>query len=54
MEAIATLEAREARLLPALHPPEERLIGPVEPGQHVLEEVRVEGGVLGELCADHL
>src|SRR5260221_5949480 len=54
VQAVAALEAREARLLTALYPAEERLIGLVEPRQHVLEEVRLEGGVLWHLRADGL
>ena len=50
----AALEAREARLLASRHPPEERLIGPVEPGQHVLQDVAVEGGVLRHVRTDIL
>jgi hypothetical protein len=46
--AVPALVAREARLLAALHPAEERLIGPVQPRQHVLQHVAVDGGVLRE------
>jgi hypothetical protein len=57
VEAIAALEAREARLLSSLapvHPGEVRLIGRVEPGEHVLQDVAVDGGVVGHLRADGL
>src|SRR5258708_45579 len=37
--ALPPLETRKARLLAALHPSEEALIGRVEPAQHILEEV---------------
>jgi hypothetical protein len=54
MEAIPPLETREASLLAALHPAEERLIGLVEPGQHILQHMAVDCGVLWELGADGL
>ena len=44
----------KARLLPRLHAPEERLIRLVEPCQHVLQHVAVDGGVFGHLCPDGL
>ena len=39
---------------PRLDAPEERLIGLVEPCQHVLQDVRVDGGVLRECGAEVL
>ena len=54
MPAGAPLEARETGLLARLHPSEESLIGPVEPGEHVLQHVAVEGGVFRERGADIL
>src|SRR5258707_5832010 len=44
--AVPAFAAREARLLAALSPAEERLRGLVAPRQHVLEAGRVEGCVL--------
>jgi hypothetical protein len=52
MIAMASLEAREARLLAPLEATEERLVGPVQPGQYVLEEVAMNGRVLRELSAE--
>jgi hypothetical protein len=49
---MSALEAREPCFLPVLHPPEERLIGLVETGQHVLQHVAVNSRVLRELRAD--
>src|SRR5260221_11425695 len=54
VEAVAPLETWESSLLAALHPSEEGLIGLVEPGEHVLEGVGVNGRVCGELGADSL
>src|SRR5262249_10964778 len=54
MEAIAALEAREARPLAPVHPTEERLRGHIQSGQHVLQEVRVDGSILRQLGADGL
>ena len=52
--AVTPLKARKARLLAIRHPPEERLIGLVEPRQHVLQDVAVEGGVRREVRPDRL
>ena len=52
MPAAAPLEAGKARLLPRLHAPEERLVRLVEPGQHVLQHVAVDGGVFWHLGPD--
>jgi hypothetical protein len=51
---MAPLEPRKTRLLPRLHPPEERLIGRVQAGQHVLQHLGREGSVVGEGGADVL
>jgi hypothetical protein len=48
VEAVAALEAREARSLAPLHPPEARRSGRVAPRQHVLEHRAVEGSRLRE------
>jgi hypothetical protein len=50
-EAIASLEAGEPRLVSPLDAPEERLIGLVQPREHVLQDVRVDGRVLRKLRA---
>jgi hypothetical protein len=53
--AVLALEAREAGFLPALHSAEERLIGLVEPRQHILQDMRVHGGVVREVtCSPSL
>ncbi len=52
--AIAPFEAREAGLLAALYPPEERLLGLVQPRQHVLQHMAVDRGVLRILRPDGL
>src|SRR5262249_49918216 len=54
VEAVASLEAGEARLLAPLHAAAERLIGPVESRQHVWPDMRVDGRVFGDLGADRL
>src|SRR5262249_51621026 len=46
--AVAPLEARNAWFLAVRQPAEDRLIGRVQPGQHRLQDLRVEGGVCGE------
>jgi hypothetical protein len=56
-EAVETnmpLETRETCLLAALHPAEERLVGPLEPREHVLQDVAVDGGVIRERGPDVL
>ena len=45
---MAALEAGIAWLLAPLDPLKERLIGFVEPGQHILQDVAVESIILGE------
>jgi hypothetical protein len=52
--AVPALAAREPSLLAARHPPEERRIGLGEPGEHVLEDVAVHGGIGGERGANGL
>jgi hypothetical protein len=54
VEAVAALEAREASLLTPLHAAEEGLVGLIQPRQHVLQHVAVDGGVLGERRPDVL
>jgi hypothetical protein len=51
---MAPLDAGEPRLLPVCHPPEERLLRLVKPGQDLLQHLAVEGRVLRELRADGL
>ncbi len=46
--ARAALETGKARGLPRGHAAEERLVGPVQAGEHVLQDVRMDGGVLRE------
>ena len=46
MPAVAPLIAGKSRLLARLHPEKERLIRLVQPRQHVLQHMAVEGGVL--------
>jgi hypothetical protein len=50
--AVAPLEAREPRLRAPLDATEERLLGLLQPRQHVLQHMRVDGGVLRE-CGPH-
>ena len=50
----ARLIAREARLLSRLHAAKERLIGLVEPREHILQDVLVDGRVLWKVGADVL
>jgi len=45
MTPIAPFETRETRLLAAVNPSEEGLVGLVEPCQHVLQHMGVDGGV---------
>ncbi len=52
MEAVATLEPWEARLLTALDTPKERLIGLVQSRQHVLQDMGMDGRVLWEHLTD--
>src|SRR5690348_917250 len=52
--AASALIARETGLLSRRYPLEECLIGSVQAGQHVLEDVRVDGRVLRERFADRL
>jgi hypothetical protein len=54
MVAVLALEAREARFLAPFEPAEEGLIGLVEPREHILQHVAVDGGVLGKRGADIL
>src|SRR5216683_3207165 len=54
VEAVAALEAWEAGLLAPLHAAEERLVGLVEAGEHILEDVGVDGRVFGERGAHGL
>jgi hypothetical protein len=54
VEAVAALEARESCFLASLGSPEERLIGLVEPRQHVLQHVGMDGGVVWKRGADVL
>ncbi len=51
---VASLGAREAGLLARLHPAEERLVGLVQAGEHLLQDVAVDGGVFPEVLADAL
>ena len=52
--ARAPLKTRETRLLAAVDAPEERLVGLVQPGQHILQDMRVDGLILGERSTDVL
>jgi hypothetical protein len=52
--AILALEARESGLLAALEPAEERPIRLVQPREHVLQHMAVEGSVLQKRRADIL
>ena len=52
--AVAPLETRKARLLAPLDATEERLIRLIQPRQHVLQDVAVNGRILGELRANVL
>jgi hypothetical protein len=52
VKALASFEAREARLFTALHAAEERLIRLVQACQHVLAHMAVDGGILRQLRAD--
>jgi hypothetical protein len=54
MVAGAALKAREARFLAPRDAPEEGLIRLVEPREHVVQDMGVEGGVLGKLRTDGL
>ena len=54
MIATPSFEAGKARLLSLLDATEERLIGPIQSRQHVLQHVRVDGGVCGKLSAQIL
>src|SRR5262249_7252717 len=54
LEAITALEAWKAGLLTPLHAAEEHLVGLVEPRQHILEHMAVDGGIVWELGADVL
>ena len=53
VEAVAPLKAREARRLSFPDAAEERLIGLVEPRQHILQDMAVDGRVLRE-CRAHV
>src|SRR5260221_3529374 len=52
VEAVAALEAGEAGFLAALHPAKERLIGLIQPGEHILQHVAIDGHIFGKLGAD--
>src|SRR5262249_44609220 len=52
--APAALEAWKADRLARLHPAEERLIGVVQAGEHILQDMAVESGVVGTLRPDIL
>jgi len=52
VEAIAALEAWESGFLPALEAAEKRLIRLVEPRQHVLQHMTMDGLVFWERGAD--
>jgi hypothetical protein len=54
LDALAAREAGQARLLAALHPSKERLVGPIQSREHVLEHVAEEGSVPGQLRAEGL
>lgn len=54
VETVAALEAGESWCLSRLYPAKERLIGLVEPRQHILQDVAVNGCVLRECGADVL
>jgi len=49
VETVLALETREARLLATLYLTEECWVRLIQPGQHVLEHVRVDGRIFGEL-----
>ncbi len=48
MVAVAPLEAREARGLPFLQAAEECLIRLIKPGEHILQDLGVDGRIVGE------
>jgi hypothetical protein len=52
--ALPPRETRQAGFFTALPAPEERLRGLLQPRHHVLEEVRVDGVILGDVGADGL
>ena len=54
MDALAPLEARKARLLSCRHPAQARLLGLVQPRQHIVQALGVDGRVCGDLGADGL
>ncbi len=54
VKAGASLEAWEAGFLAALYPAKERLVGLVEAGEHVLEDVAVDGSIVRERGAHGL
>jgi hypothetical protein len=46
--AVAALKTGKATFLAFPHPLKERLIGTVEAGEHILQDMRVDGNILGE------
>ena len=54
MGAIAPRATRKARLVSALDATEKRLLRPVDPRQHVLQDMAVHGGILRQLRPDGL
>ena len=51
MAAVPSLEAWKCGFYSAVDPAKERLIGIVQPREHVLQDAGVDGGVLEELRA---
>src|SRR5258706_11681823 len=49
MIAVAALEAREGRLFPIGQTAKEGLIGLLQPGQHILQNMAMDGTVLGQV-----
>jgi hypothetical protein len=52
--AVRAVEARKPRLLPVRDAPEERLVGLLQPGEHVLQPMAVEGGIVWHVRTQRL
>jgi len=52
MPATTCLETGKSGLFSALETAEERLIRPIEPCQHILQHMTIDGGIVGHHCPE--